>query len=66
MNYETNKVGEGRYQVRAFGLRIPGEVLGGNRRWVVLFRGHQYPGVFLTRKAACEKLYQLNQTKGGN
>lgn len=54
---KLEKIGEGRYIVRrGDGLRVPGLILGGRRRWLVEIDGRTSPVVYGSRFAAADAL----------
>ena len=54
--WKTERAGTGRYHVRVAGQRIPGEIMGGMGRWIVICKGAQWPTVYKTIKRAAEAI----------
>lgn len=55
MRIDIQRFASGKYNVYVDGLRIPGIVLGGNKRWTAEMGG-RHVGVFKTQREAAEAL----------
>ncbi len=52
-NWKLERAGDGRYHIRRVGgYRMPGIILGGNRRYLVELSGRTWPGGFPSARAA--------------
>lgn len=56
MQWKVQRESTGKYHVKLNEQYIPGIILGGNGRWIVLVRGSQIQETFSTRNDAAERL----------